>query len=109
MSCRNCNVTGHFARDCPQPRKAPQCYNCGAEGHISRECPKATEGKSTTNQFQKCYECDQTGHLARDCPNKKAGGAPRAGGFRGRASCFNCGKRFNLVAIDGQLESVCRD
>jgi len=37
--CRNCNGSGHMARDCPEGNKQ-SCYNCGEQGHLSRECRK---------------------------------------------------------------------
>ena len=45
--CFNCQTVGHYARDCPQPRKAGasrsrpvqcQCHFCDGMGHIISEC-----------------------------------------------------------------------
>ena len=45
MLCFNCQTVGHYARDCPQPRKAGasrsrsvQCHFCDGIWHIIAEC-----------------------------------------------------------------------
>ena len=50
--CFNCQIVGHYARDCPQPRKAGasrsrpvQCHFCDDMGHIISECEALREFK----------------------------------------------------------------
>lgn len=36
--CYNCQLYGHIARDCTQPRKPMHCKKCGKDGHTSKYC-----------------------------------------------------------------------
>lgn len=100
MSCRNCNEMGHFARDCPHPKKPVEatCYNCNQSGHLARDCPAPPSAESTNRlASQVCYTCNQTGHLARNCPQAsrgfsrggRGGGFQSRGGFRGGRGGFS--------------------
>nr|GEZ51007.1 transposon Ty3-G Gag-Pol polyprotein [Tanacetum cinerariifolium] len=64
LKCRNCNKTGHFARDCRSMANTnnasnqrgtgigqkPTCYECGVQGHFKRECPKLKNNNNHGNQ-----------------------------------------------------------
>jgi cellular nucleic acid-binding protein len=79
-ACRRCKKSGHFARECPEPRN-DSCFNCGQPGHMSREC---TEPKKPRGDDRTCRKCNEVGHIARDCPTGGNGGEDRA--------CHKCGE-----------------
>ena len=79
-ACRRCKKSGHYARECPEPRN-DTCFNCGQPGHMSREC---TEPKKPRGDDRTCRKCNEVGHIARDCPTGGTGGGDRA--------CHKCGE-----------------
>jgi hypothetical protein len=44
--CYNCKNAGHFAMNCPYPRR---CYRCGKVGHIGRFCRMVPKTRQTVN------------------------------------------------------------
>ena len=89
--CYRCEMTGHFARECPELERGVMvggsgCYKCGRKGHFVRECPEGDGyglmdredrrgSKDGFNSFggygaasgSKCYKCNRFGHFAREC------------------------------------------
>jgi hypothetical protein len=54
-----------------------KCHNCDGKGHYARDCPKPKRGaqqraQGSGNQPRKgCYFCDAPGHFTADCNKKK--------------------------------------
>ena len=83
--CNRCGKTGHWARDCPEPRN---------DGKTERRGPGADDT---------CNVCGERGHWARDCPNKdkfpKRGGGGGGGGDGGDGDGAG-----DAAALDNDLE-----
>lgn len=43
-SCWNCNSSGHFSSNCPEPQNHLFCYRCGAPNVTTRTCHKCNQG-----------------------------------------------------------------
>ncbi|KAL9116604.1 MAG: hypothetical protein Q9187_006870, partial [Circinaria calcarea] len=68
-SCRNCGGSGHYATDCPEPRKqSGNCFNCDQPGHNKADCPNERVERPFTGI---CRVCQKEGHPAAQCPEKQ--------------------------------------
>jgi hypothetical protein len=82
-TCNRCGKTGHWARDCPEPRN---------DGKTGARGPGADD---------KCNICGELGHWARDCPNKDK--FPKRGGGGGGGDGGDEGAD-DAAALDNDLE-----
>ena len=84
--CYNCNISGHFARDCPEREWETDeseeedmvvyaCENCDREFETERGCLRhqekcrvnAKSRKSNNKSYGACYRCGRTSHYSPDC------------------------------------------
>jgi RecA/RadA recombinase len=74
LVCRNCNETGHPAKNCPLP-KVPICRRCqeaddteNMRGHLAQNCTFHERLPRSLHDVQ-CRECRGFGHLRQNCPD----------------------------------------
>lgn len=84
IRCRNCNHTGHLAKDCKERTRPTVCHMCGIEGHISDHCKNA-----------KCLRC----------------GLPNV--YYSHTGCMHCRRleksTCNICGAKGHVKSTCSD
>ncbi|KAL1477374.1 hypothetical protein MTO96_035777 [Rhipicephalus appendiculatus] len=59
--CYKCNLYGHIARDCPEPKRPPKCQRCQAAGHTLRNCQAFPSNES--NVVTEALPCTGAGHV----------------------------------------------
>ncbi|KAL1443874.1 hypothetical protein MTO96_030150 [Rhipicephalus appendiculatus] len=59
--CYNCNIYGHIARDCPEPKRPFKCQRCQATGQTQRNCQAFSSNES--NVVAEALPCTGAGHV----------------------------------------------
>ncbi|KAL1445723.1 hypothetical protein MTO96_044868 [Rhipicephalus appendiculatus] len=57
----NCNVYGHIARDCPEPKRPLKCQRCQGTDHTQRNCQAFSSNES--NVVAEALPCTGAGHV----------------------------------------------
>jgi len=61
ITCYNCQMSGHIARDCPRPRRPMKCSNCGSDRHTRGKCPEETaDSTSPAGDNREAYRAEIT-------------------------------------------------
>ena len=74
--CRNCQIVGHFSRDCSEPKREKicppelKCRACDKEGHFARDCKEERkEGfvlkEKPAKAPRTCRNCNEVGHFVK--------------------------------------------
>ncbi|KAL1437205.1 hypothetical protein MTO96_049187 [Rhipicephalus appendiculatus] len=59
--CYNCNIYGHIARDCPEPKRPLKCQRCQATDHTQRSYQAFSSNES--NVATEALPCTGAGHV----------------------------------------------
>ncbi|KAL1439230.1 hypothetical protein MTO96_010270 [Rhipicephalus appendiculatus] len=59
--CYNCNIYGHIARDCPEPKRPLKCQRCQATDHTQRNCQAFSSNEA--NVVTEAIPCTGAGHV----------------------------------------------
>ncbi|KAL1430238.1 hypothetical protein MTO96_015302 [Rhipicephalus appendiculatus] len=59
--CYNCNIYGHIARDCPEPKGPLKCQRCQATDQTQRNCQAFSRNES--NVVAEALPCTGAGHV----------------------------------------------
>ncbi|KAL1471332.1 hypothetical protein MTO96_040000 [Rhipicephalus appendiculatus] len=59
--CYKCNIYGHIARDCPEPKRPLKCQRCLATDHTQRNCQAFSSNES--NVVTEALPCTGDGHV----------------------------------------------
>ncbi|KAL1414201.1 hypothetical protein MTO96_007678 [Rhipicephalus appendiculatus] len=61
LKCYNCNIYGHIARDCPDPKRPLKCQRCQGTDHTQRNCQAFPSNES--NVVTETLPCTGAGRV----------------------------------------------